>query len=375
MTEIRLTLLQALREELRVRRASPRTAEAYDMWVRRYIRFHHHRHPRAMGEPEVIAFLSHLATDRTVAPSTHNQARSALKFLYRELLEQPAEWMDAIPRARRVRRPPVVLARGEVQRLLALLTGVPRLVAMLMYGSGLRLLEACALRVGDVDLARREILVRAAYGRNHRLTVLSDAAAEAIDTYLDVVKDRRRRDIAAGRGYVVLPDAFWRRDPTVRRDWRWHWVFPAARGYREQHTGHWVRHHLHQTVVQRAVAAAVHRAGLADRARPVSCHTFRHSFATHLLETGYDIRVVQELLGHRDAGTTMIYAHLVDHPARSIRSPADLLGSRPAVSVPRGSLPESQAPNSDRLTGLASLSRGRLVEGQLVKAPWRQGSR
>jgi len=401
------TLIGALREELGARRASPRTVEAYEMWARRYVRFHGRRHPRTMGADEVASFLEHLADERRVAASTYNQARAALRFLYREVLSQDAAWLDEIPRARQSHPLPTVLTRGSVDRVLAQMRGMPRLIALLMYGSGLRLLEACALRVQDVDLVRREIFVRREHSQSHRITRLSDAAAEALAPHVEALFELRRRDIAAGRGYVVLPNEYWRRGPTVRRDWRWHWLFPASRGYRDPLTRLRVRHHLHETVVQRAVGAAVRRAKLGKLGRGVSCHTFRHSFAVHLLDMGYDVRVVQELLGHRDVSTTMVYTRLVSKPGKSVRSPADLLalpsaapppglaggagpmatagsqsqGAFPIVSgaeaeclLPAGSEgvdAGALAPRGVRLTESVSLMRHRLIEGRLVKAPWR----
>lgn len=418
------TLTAALREQLRAKRASPRTAEAYEMWTRRYVRYFGRRHPRAMGKAEVAAFLEHLADERRVAASTYNQARAALRFLYREVLSQNAAWLDEIPRARQPHVLPIVLARDSVDRVVAQMHGMSRLIVLLMYGSGLRLLEACALRVQDVDLVRREIFVRDEHGQRHRITRLSDACADALAPHVESVFELRRRDIAAGRGYVVLPNEYWRTGPTVRRDWRWHWLFPAVRGYRVPLTRQWVRHHLHETVVQRAVGAAVRRARLGKLGKGVSCHTFRHSFAVHLLEMGYDVRVVQELLGHQDVSTTMGYSRLVGQPGKSVRSPADLLalpGVAPAQawapaqswdirSVPasgsfaRGPFPvlsgaggerllpaagsesvveaepdgvdrEPPVPRGVRLTESTSLMRRRLIEGRLIGASWRKPSK
>ena len=395
MDGTRSSLIGALREKLRARRASPSTVEAYEMWVRRYVRFHGRRHPRAMGAAEVAEFLDHLAGERGVAASTYNQARCALRFLYCELLEGGASWVDEIPRARQRRGLPTVLSGDGVRAVLSELSGAPRLIALLMYGSGLRLTESCALRVQDVDLARRAIFVRDERVQHHRLTRLSDSCAEALAAHIEAVHELRRRDIAAGRGYVVLPEAFWRPEPAVRRDWSWHWVFPATRGYREPRTRQWVRHHLHQTVVQRAVALAVRRAKLGKLGEGVSCHTFRHSFAVHLLEMGYDIRIVQELLGHMDLSSTMVYAQLVGQPGKTIRSPADLLAlpgvssgvlvdprsgsgkvasEYPLVASARGGWSDALAPEGDRLTSSVSLMRRRLIEGRLVKAPWRERS-
>ena len=415
------TLIRALREELGTRRASPRTVEAYEMWARRYVRFHGRRHPREMGHAEVAAFLEHLAAERQVAASTYNQARSALRFLYRELLKEDAPWLDDIPRAGQRHRLPTVLARDSVDRVVAQLGGMSRLIVLLMYGSGLRLLEACALRVQDVDLVRREIFVRDEHGQRHRITRLSDGCAETLAPHIEAVYELRRRDIAAGRGYVVLPRQFWRTGPAVRRDWRWHWLFPATRGYRVPFTRKWVRHHLHETVVQRAVAAAIRRAKLGKLGKGVSCHTFRHSFAVHLLEMGYEVRIVQELLGHRDVSTTMQYSQLVSQPGKSVRSPADLLalpvvapgkllaGVTPAAghdldsrgvggasddgvwpgglasaagatgrdANPGGSggvSAEAPEPRGVRLIESVSLMRRRLIEGRLVKPPWHERS-
>jgi integron integrase len=373
-----------------------------------------------MGHAEVAAFLEHLASERQVAAATYNQARSALRFLYRELLKEDAPWLDDIPRAGQRQRLPIVLTRDSVDRVVAQLGGMARLIVLLMYGSGLRLLEACALRVQDVDLVRREVFVRDEHGQRHRITRLSDGCAAALAPHIEAVYELRRREIAAGRGYVVLPRQFWRAGPAVRRDWRWHWLFPATRGYRVTFTSKWVRHHLHETVVQRAVAAAVRRAKLGKLGQGVSCHTFRHSFAVHLLEMGYDVRIVQELLGHRDVSTTMLYSRLVRQPGKSVRSPADLLalpvaapGKSLAVFTPaagsdldcrtgvragadgvragglataaggidRGGNPggggvSAGAPESRgvRLTESISLMRRRLIEGRLVKPPWRESS-
>ncbi len=388
------TPIAALREALRARRASPRTAEVYEMWARRYLGFFGRRGPRAMGRDEVVAFLEHLADERRVGASTYNQARAALRFLHREALGQDAPWLDDIPRQRQPHDLPTVIARDSVDRVLARLHGMPRLITLLMYGSGLRLLEACALRVQDVDLVRREVFVRQEHSQRHRISRLSDACAEELAPHIEWVFELRRHDIASGRGYVVLPNEYWRRGPTVRRDFRWHWVFPATRGYRDRRSRQWVRHHLHETVVQRAVTAAVRRAGLGAIGKEVSCHTFRHSFAAHLLEMGYDIRIVQELLGHKDVTTTMVYSQLAGKPAASVRSPADLLalpvgpragggggsgaggagGEHHLGVAAEGVAAGPLASRGVRLTESTSLMQHRLIEGRLVKRPWRKRS-
>lgn len=361
------------------------------MWTRRYLEYFGRRRPRTMGRDHVVAFLEHLADERRVAPSTYNQARAALRFLHREALGQDAAWFDDIPRVRQPHDLPTVIARDSVERVLARLHGMPRLITLLMYGSGLRLLEACALRVQDVDLARREIFVRQEHSQRHRITRLSDACADELAPHIEWVFELRRRDIAAGRGYVVIPNDYWRHGPTVRRDFRWHWVFPATRGYRDRSSRQWVRHHLHETVVQRAVASAVRRAGLGSIGKEVSCHTFRHSFAAHLLEMGYDVRIVQELLGHKDVNTTMVYSQLVGKPAESVRSPADLLALPVGPSSGSGAgggaggehhLGEGAggvttgppASRGVRLTESTSLMQHRLIEGRLVERPWRKRS-
>ncbi|HEY5218970.1 MAG TPA: integron integrase [Gemmatimonadaceae bacterium] len=321
---------------------------------------------------------------RRVAASTQNQALAALIFHYTHVLETPMGWLDQLVRAKRPHRVPTVMTREEVAAVLEQVRGKSRLVCLLMYGSGLRLTEACSLRVKDLDLARREIVVRAGKGDKDRLTMLAESAAVALTVHLEAVKELHRRDMSAGRGYVMLPDSYWRKAPRAQRDWRWQWVFPAARGYADPATKQWVRHFVHQSVVQRAVGDAVRRAGITKQ---VGCHTFRHSFATHLLEAGYDIRTVQELLGHDDVSTTMLYTHVMNRGGRGVRSPADLLdgggaaagvgdaaaaaGAAGSADARNGGIPDAQAQSRARLTGLRSLTGGRMVDGRFVKAPWR----
>ena len=313
-------LLSRLRSALAVRHYSARTAEAYGSWVRRYVHFHGLRHPSELGARDVGTFLAHLARVGRVSASTQNQALAALQFLYRELLGTPLGVVDTLVHAKRPRRLPVVLTRAEVRAVLGELRGPPRLAATLLYGGGLRLLEALTLRVKDVDLERRELGVRDGKGQKDRVTVLPEGARSAMGVHLTRVRALHARDLAAGGGRVTLPGALARKLPTAAASWAWQWVFPAARQYRDAATGELRRHHLHPTVLQRLVPDAARRAGVAKR---VTCHTFRHSFATHLLEDGYDIRTVQELLGHSDVRTTMIYAHVLNRGGRGVRSPAD----------------------------------------------------
>jgi integron integrase len=299
---------------------SRRTEQAYVAWIRRYIFFHGKRHPGEMGAPEVTKFLTSLAVDGQVAASTQNQALSALLFLYKDVLEINLPWLDGIVRANRPERLPVVLTRDEVRATLQGLRGVPHLMACLLYGAGLRVLECCRLRVQDVDFATSQIVVRGGKGDKDRVTMLPGIVKDPLARHLATVRSQHQRDLAAGAGWVELPYALLRKYPNAGREWVWQWVFPATRIYWDKATGQRRRHHLHETVLQREVRGAVRRAGLIKRASP---HTLRHSFATHLLEDGHDIRTVQELLGHRDVTTTMIYTHVLNRGPAAVRSPAD----------------------------------------------------
>ena len=315
-------LLDEVRRALRLRHYSRRTERAYVGWIRRFILFHGRRHPREMGAEEVTRFLSALATEGKVSASTQSQALAALLFLYAEVLESRLPWLNEIVRASRPRHLPVVLSRDEVRAALEQLSGAPQLITFLLYGAGLRLLEALRLRVKDVEFDARQIVVRGGKGDKDRVTLLPGAAVDALRRQLDVAARMHARDLAVGAGWVELPNASGRKYPDAGRQLAWQWVFPATRTYVDRVTGQRRRHHLHETVVQRSVHAAVRAARIHKHA---TCHTFRHSFATHLLESGYDIRTVQELLGHKDVSTTMIYTHVLNRGPSAVRSPADSL--------------------------------------------------
>ena len=315
-------LLDQVRAAVRLRHYSPRTEEVYVAWIRRFILFHRKRHPSEMGEPEVGAFLSHLAVPEGVSASTQNQARGAVLFLYRHVLRRELAGLGDVVRARVPERLPVVLSRTEVRSVLQQLRGVPWIIGAVLYGAGLRLHECLELRVKDVDFDRRPIMVRRGKGDKDRSVPLPGLVVPALESHLLHVQRVFDSDERSGVGGVVLPDGLARKYPHASREWPWQFVFPAARVCRAPQWGGPTRFHLHETAVQREVAAAVRRAGLGKRA---SCHTFRHSFATHLLEDGYDIRTVQELLGHRDVSTTMIYTHVLERGAMGVRSPADRL--------------------------------------------------
>jgi len=313
-------LLDRVREAIRTRHYSGRAEKAYVGWIRRYVLFHNKRHPADMGEAEIGQFLSSLALDGKVSASTQNQALSALLFLYREVLHRDVAWVEGVIRARAPRRLPVVLAREEVRAVLQEMRGTPKLMALLLYGAGLRLLECARLRIKDVEFISNQILVRGGKGDKDRVTLLPSVAKPDLARQLQFAREQHQGDLRHNAGWVALPGALGRKYPTAGREWAWQWVFPATRVHVDRLTGQRRRHHLHETVLQRAVKDAVRRAGLN---KPATCHTFRHSFATHLLEDGYDIRTVQELLGHRDLTTTMIYTRVLNRGYGAVRSPAD----------------------------------------------------
>ena len=315
-------LLERLRQACRLRHFSPRTEEAYAHWTRRFLVYHGLQHPDRLGADAVAAFLSSLAMRDGVSASTQNQALCALAFLYQHVIGRPLGPLPAITRVRTPPRLPVVLTRQEVRLLFEHLSGIPHLVASLLYGSGLRLLEGMSLRVKDVELERLEIVVRQGKGRKDRVTMLPSSAVPTLRRQLKVARQLHDADLTRGFGRVVLPDALDAKYPNAGRSWPWQFVFPAARICRDTRWGPPSRFHLHETVVQRAVTSAARAAKIPKR---VSCHTLRHSFATHLLEDGYDIRTVQELLGHSDVSTTMIYTHVLNRGGLGVRSPADRL--------------------------------------------------
>jgi integron integrase len=315
-------LLTRVREAIRMRQYSPRTEESYVQWIKRYIFFHKLRHPADMGVSEVEAYLSYLAVRRRVSASTQNQALAALVFLYEQVLGGTVGPFNDLVRAKRPRRLPVVLTLEEVEQVFVHLHGVVLLICRLLYGSGMRLLECLSLRVKDVDFQRSEITVRDGKGRKDRLTLLPATCVPALSDHLVRIHQLHENDIRCGLGRAPLPDALMRKYPNADRQWGWQFVFPASSHYTAAGTGVRHRHHLHETVVQKQFAQAVRLAGLAKAATP---HSLRHSFATELIRDGYDVRTVQELLGHKDLSTTMIYTHVLNRGGRGVRSPADRL--------------------------------------------------
>lgn len=320
MREEKVRLMEVVRGRIRARHYSLRTEQAYLGWIRQFILSNGRRHPCELGGAEVEAFLSRLATERQVAASTQNQALSALLFLYREVLRVELPWMDSVLRAKRPRRLPTVLTVEEVRRLLAMMEGRTWLMASLLYGTGMRLMECLRLRVKDVDFARNEILIRDGKGAKDRRTMLPRLLEEPLSRQIERARLLHRQDLAEGCGETPLPYALARKYPDAGRDFGWQFVFPADRRSRDPRGGGEHRHHVDDAVLARALKRARARAGI-DKL--LSAHTLRHSFATHLLESGYDIRTIQELLGHEDVATTQIYTHVLNLGGRGVRSPLD----------------------------------------------------
>ncbi len=314
-------LLDQVREAIRLKHYSIRTEEAYVGWIKRFILFHNKRHPDHMGGPEIEAFLTHLAVQENVAASTQNQALSALLFLYREVLKKELDFPIDSVRAKRPKRLPTVLTKEEVHKVIAALSGTHHLMAKLLYGSGLRLMECLRLRVKDLDFDRRAIIVRDGKGEQDRVTMLPESLITPLQEHLLHVKRCHQEDLARGYGAVYLPYALERKYPNADREWSWQYVFPSERLSQDPRSGATRRHHLDESGLQKAVRQAARGVGIT---KPVGPHTFRHCFATHLLENGYDIRTVQELLGHKDVKTTMIYTHVLKRGGLAVRSPLDV---------------------------------------------------
>ncbi|MFZ4535049.1 integron integrase [Propionivibrio sp.] len=315
-------LLDQVRGRIRFKHYSIRTEQAYVDWIKRFIRHFGKQHPKDLGADEVQAFLTHLAVVGRVAASTQNQAKSALLFLYKEVLGVELPWLDKVESAKTPKRLPVVLTRDEVMAMLSRLEGSSGLIARLLYGTGLRIMECLRLRVKDVNFERGEILVRDGKGAKDRVTMLPASVVPALRVHFDRVRELHRQDLAGGHGEVHLPYALDRKYPSAGREWMWQYVFPAAGLSVDPRSGVVRRHHVQDQSVQRAIRQAVRDAGINKPATP---HTLRHSFATHLLESGYDIRTVQELLGHSDVSTTMIYTHVLNRGGRGVASPLDKL--------------------------------------------------
>nr|MBC7244615.1 integron integrase [Chloroflexota bacterium] len=328
-------LLDRVREALRRKHYSYRTEQAYLLWIKRFILFYNpglspanvKRHPKEMGASEVEAFLTHLAVKENVAASTQNQALSALLFLYQEVLHKDLGPIDAL-RAKKPKRLPTVLTKDEVRWVISHLSGPHQLMAKLLYGSGLRLMECLRLRVKDLDFDHRTIIVRDGKGAEDRVTMLPASLIISLQEHLQYVKRLYEQDLAKGYGAVYLPNALARKYPNAEREWGWQYVFPSARLSVDPHSGLVRRHHLDESGLQKAVREAARQAGII---KPVGPHTFRHSFATHLLQNGYDIRTVQELLGHKDVRTTMIYTHVLQRGGMAMRSPLDLIEDDPKI--------------------------------------------
>jgi integron integrase len=317
---IKPKLLDQVRDTIRLKHYSFRTEQIYVDWIRRFILFHNKRHPQEMAEPEVTEFLTHLARVGNVAASTQNQALSALLFLYKEVLKQEIGWLGDVERAKRPPKLPVVLSVAEVRKIFARLKGMEKLMAGLLYGSGLRLMECVRLRVKDIDFAYAQITVRDGKGGKDRVTMLPVNLAAPLQKHLARMKMQHDQDLIDGFGTVHLPFALARKFPNAEREWGWQYVFPSSRFSVDPRSGKKQRHHMSEAILQNAMKTSVRACGIN---KPATCHTLRHSFATHLLENGYDIRTVQELLGHKDVSTTMIYTHVLNRPGIGVKSPLD----------------------------------------------------
>jgi integron integrase len=314
-------LLDQVRQCIRLRHMSMKTEESYVYYIREFILFHNKRHPKDMGVEEIRTYLSHLAVEKNVAASTQNVARNALLFLYKQVLEIDLPFIDGIKPAKQPERVPVVFTRSEVKSILANLDGVHHLMASLLYGSGLRLTECLNLRVKDIDFEYQQIIVRDGKGQKDRVTMLPSSTVELLKLQLEKAKALHNLDLTEGYGTVYLPYALERKYPNANKEWALKFVFPANNRSKDPRSGVIRRHHIYPDSLQRAVKTAIRQAGITKHG---SCHTFRHSFATHLLEDGYDIRTVQELLGHKDVRTTMVYTHVLNRGGRGVRSPLDL---------------------------------------------------
>ena len=315
-------LLDRFREALRSRHYSRRTEETYCHWVKRFIFFHHVRHPAEMAESEINALLTNLAVKERVSASTQTQALSALLFLYRHVIGREIGNIEGLIRARKPKRLPVVLTREEVKSVIGTMNGIYRIMAGLMYGAGLRLMECLRLRIQDIDFAGSQIIVRDGKGAQDRITMLPEACKAPLLAHLKRVKEIHQMDLREGFGRVLMPYALARKYPNAAGEWGWQWVFPQEKRWKNMRTAEQGRHHMDESILQKAVKTAVRKAGIVKHA---TCHTFRHSFATHLLEEGYDIRTIQELLGHKDVKTTMIYTHVLNRGGKGVRSPMDIL--------------------------------------------------
>lgn len=344
-------LIPLFRAALRLRRYSFKTEKAYIHWVKRFIYFHGMRHPREMGAREVTAFLNHLANERCVAGATQNQALAALLFLYRVVLEAELPWLEGLVRAKTPKRLPVILTAAEVQTILSHLSGTRWLMASLLYGAGLRLNECLSVRVKDVDIAGTRLIVREGKGDKDRVTLLPKRLKAPLSAHMDRVRAMHAGDLARGLGEAPLPQALAGKYPRAGYLWAWQFVFPSAEHCCDPYTRRMVRFHVHERTLQRAVREAGRLSGIG---KPVGCHSFRHAFATHLLESGHNIRVVQLLMGHKDVQTTMIYTHVMNSALASVRSPADLLpDSIPPEYGPRGSSNISElSDDHDRIPGM-----------------------